>query len=484
VRFTRTLLRGALVLAAATAGAQGGISGTVYDSLRSHAALANATVVLIERDRYATTDAHGRFRFDTVPDGRYTLGFTHEILDSLDLELPPVPVEVAGGRRTTVALATPSMASVYARMCPGPRDPETGVIIGRVADVDDHMPLGGATVSTDWTEFTLVGGRSAGHRVRAATRTGPRGVYLLCGVPATVLLDVQAELAGFMAGPVRRSLGERVISRADFALSQKDSAARLPPPGDSARDAAAGFRGTATLRGVVLGGDGRPVRDAVVGVLGTPQTVHTDGAGSFRIEHVPAGTRTIEVRSVGSLPMTASMDLATNGTRDTTLSISRQAQELAPVAVAGQARSTSWMDLNGFDSRRTRGLGAYVTGEEIARHGYPDVAAVLRGVRGVRVECNSTKRGPQGIPCFPMPYLLSITDLSGVHCVPNFFVDGTQFPVDGPGPPAQHPFSDLSASIPPSLVRGIEVYSSPGAIPAQFDLISSTGCGSIVIWTH
>jgi hypothetical protein len=36
----------------------------------------------------------------------------------------------------------------------------------------------------------------------------------------------------------------------------------------------------------------------------------------------------------------------------------------------------------------------------------------------------------------------------------------------------------------PEAIKGIEVYANPGTIPAQFDMMSSTGCGSIVIWTH
>ena len=63
-----------LALSSIRAGAQGSIAGTMYDSLSTHAPLANATVVLVERSRYATTDSRGRFQIDSVPDGHYTLG--------------------------------------------------------------------------------------------------------------------------------------------------------------------------------------------------------------------------------------------------------------------------------------------------------------------------------------------------------------------------------------------------------------------------
>lgn len=467
------LAGGMMALSAMNAGAQGSVAGTVYDSLRTRAPLADATVVLVERSRYATTDARGRFRMDSVPDGHYTIGFMHPVLDSLDLQSPVVAVDVSGGRPSLVALATPGPAAAYALICPGVHDPGTGVIIGSVRDADDASALAEAVVGTEWTEFTFTGGRSAGHRARAVTRSKKGGAYLLCGVPADVRLDVYSELAGFVAGPTPLSLGDRLIGRADFAISHRDSAARGGLPGDSSNVAAA-RPGTASLRGVVLGGDGRPARDVVLEVLGTKRSARTDAAGAFRIDKIPAGTRTVEVRSIGLVPTTFSVDFKTNAARDTTLSIGRQAQRMTPVAVKGQS-STSWMEKNGFETRRLQGLGAFVTAEDIARHPTSDLTGVLQGARGMHVE--------YGTSGHPMPYLRGT---SSSICIPNYFLDGVPFKVDGaePGGRVTAPFSDLATIARPEFIKGIEVYSNPGTIPVQYDLTSSTGCGSIVIWTR
>ena len=465
------LAGGVLALTAVKAGAQGSIAGTVFDSLRMRAPLADATVVLVERSRYATTDARGRFAFDSVPDGHYTIGFMHPVLDSLDLQAPVVAVDVAEGRPALVALATPSPAAAYAHICPGVHDPGTGVIIGSVRDVDDASALAEAVISTDWTEFTFSGGRPVGHRARAVTRSKSGGVYLLCGVPADVRVEVYTELAGFVAGPTPVLLGDRLIGRVDLALSRRDSAARGALPADSSKFVA-GVPGTASLRGVVLGSDGRPVRDVALDVIGTRRSAHTDVAGAFRIDRIPAGTRTIEVRSIGLVPTAFTVDFATNAVRDTTLSIGRQVQKLTPVAVKGQS-STSWMERNGFETRRAQGLGAFVTAEDIARHPTEDLVNVLAGVRGMHVE--------YGTNGYPMPYLHGT---SGAYCIPNFFLDGVPYQVLGAGPGSTAPFSDLSAIARPETIKGIEVYSNPGTMPAQYDLSSSTGCGSIVIWTR
>ena len=472
MRIARTIATGAFALTAVRAGAQGSIAGVVYDSLTARGPLASATVVLVELSRYATTDARGRFRIDSIPAGRFSLGFTYAALDALDLSLATVPVEVVNGQRSAVTLASPSVATVYRRLCPGPRAPDTGIILGRVRDVDDHTPLAEATISTDWTEFTLTAGRSASGRVRAAARTDPTGLYLLCGVPMRVPLDVAGELAGFTAGPTSLTMDSSLIRRVDFTISRRDSAARAAAADDVLRSRP-GLRGTASLRGVVLGGDGRPLRHAEIRVVGSPDSARTDDAGAFHIEGIPAGTRSVQARSIGLLPTTVSMDFATNGARDTTLSMTRKAQELSAVAVEGRAHATSWMELSGFETRRQHGLGAFVTEQEIAKHNFPDLISILRGVRGMHVVYVGKIRP------MPLPELLGASDFNGNYCVPNFFLDGAPYSVT-----TAADFDDLSALVRPNLIRGIEVYDNPGAMPAQFDRTSSTGCGSIVIWTH
>jgi hypothetical protein len=471
-----------LALSSMRAGAQGSIAGTVYDSLRTHAPLANATVVLVERSQYATTDARGRFRLDSVPDGRYTIGFMHAVLDSLDIEAPVVPVEVSGGHRAAVALATPSLATAVARMCPGVRDTATGVIMGRVRDVDDATPLANATVSTDWMEFTLTGGRAAGHRVYATVRTTAKGVYLLCGVPTQVPLEVRSEQAGFSAGPTPMLLTDRAISRTDFALTRRDSAARATVAGDSSA-VAGSVPGTAALRGVVRGADGRAVHDAMVSVLGTARSARTDGAGAFRIDQIPAGTRTIEVRSIGLLPATYSIDFATNATRDTTLSISKKVQELSPVTVKDKAKAFPLLYDDGFETRRQHGLGAYLTEADLSKHTFSNLGQILAGVRGIHLDY-----GHPGAKGLPFPFLRGLMDLKVDICVPSVFLDGVPFSIEATSasPTGARPdpgqFEVLSDIARPEMIRGIEVYSNPGSIPAQFDRTSTTGCGSIVIW--
>ena len=458
-------------LHSSSAFAQGSITGTVYDSLTTRALLANATIVLVEKSRYATTDAKGRFTIDSVPDGSYTISFIHPYLDSLGLQPPAAHVVVAAGHAPAVSLASQSPIALYSSLCPGPRDDDTGVIFGRVRDVDDESPLASATISTEWTEYLVTGGRSTTHLVRAAARSNPNGLYVLCGMPTETNLELRSDIAGFFAGPTSQMLDPRLISRVDFAISRRDSAARDISSSDTSKVAAA-KPGTATLRGVVRSGDGRPLRNAIVSVLGTRRSALADSVGMFRVNGIPAGTRTIEVKSLGLTASTFAIDFPTGSTRDTTLSINRAAQNLKAVAVKGTGNPTSLMALNGFEGRRAQGLGTFVTRAQLDRLPSSSLAGVFSGIKEIHLEYgNRTERG-RTMPPTTIAYLRGT---GSTYCRPNVYLDDMQIKTS---------FSDLSALAQPETIKGIEVYATAGVIPAQYDLSSSTGCGSIVIWTR
>jgi hypothetical protein len=77
------------------------VSGTVYDSL-ARAPLAGAEVQIVPADGgagpafVATADAEGRYRVDSVPAGRYRVGFFHPRVDSLGIGIAPTTLELRG----------------------------------------------------------------------------------------------------------------------------------------------------------------------------------------------------------------------------------------------------------------------------------------------------------------------------------------------------------------------------------------------------
>jgi len=458
MRVVAILTLGALAMNSVTAFAQGRIEGTVFDSLVTRAPLRGAMVLLVERGRYATTNERGRFVFDSVPEGQYTVGFLHPVLDSLDVYLAPVRVDMPHSGRATVALAIPSPATIYAALCPGKRDAETGVLIGRVRDVEAGMPVPGAMVGTSWTEYALSAAGREDRRFGLTATSDGQGAFRLCGVPLQLMLDVRAYASGFTAGPLRLVLDDRLLGHANIAVSLRDSAARDTV---GARSTA-----TATLRGTVRDRSGRAVRDAIVGVLDDPRTVRTDASGAFRLDGVPAGTRTLEARAIGAPPATLAIDVRAHQEHVAELTISKSAQALSPVLIVGRMAVRSMMERSGFSDRRRRGFGAFFTADEIAELNAFDLGGVLQRMRGV----SSTLLGGELVP--------TLRGGHGQRCVPNFFLDGVPIPVDG-----GHGFGDLSSWVRADAIRGIEVYPT-STVPPEFDRSTFTGCGSIVIWTR
>ena len=442
-------------------GAQAGISGTVFDSLRASAPLRGATVVLVEPSRYATSDERGRFHFDSVPPGRYTLAFMHPMLDSLDLTVGETVVQAVEGRTAAVRLFTPSAATLYARVCPAPREKATGFILGRVRDVDGDAPVAGAVVTSEWSEFVPMNGAVSRHAVGHRATTTASGGFIFCGVPADAPFVVGATLGSSAAGPVEMTLGTSLIGHLELAVRVGDD----------------GAAASATLRGMVKRTGGQAVAGALVGaVADSARSTRTDAAGRFALGGLPPGTRAFEVRAVGLAPANLVLDLRTSSIVDTTIVLANPAQALKAVSVT---TTTSKIDRGDFDRRRHESAGFFMTAADIARSSPSNIADLFRRVPAVRVGTMPVNgRGSRAnIPTLQVMMVNSAGKTQ--QCIPNFFLDGAPYLVDD-----GHTFAELMDQVTPEAITGIEVYRPGTPMPPQFDRSSLSGCGSIVIWTR
>jgi hypothetical protein len=93
------------------------VSGVVRDSI-ARAPLVGATVQLVGADsgarfgRTVASDALGRYTLTNLPDGRYTIGFFHPMLDSLGVEPPLRAVNIEGHQPVHLDLASPTVGQV------------------------------------------------------------------------------------------------------------------------------------------------------------------------------------------------------------------------------------------------------------------------------------------------------------------------------------------------------------------------------------
>lgn len=166
------------------------VSGVVRDSI-VRAPLAGAWVQLVAADSARTpartvfSDSLGRFSFDSVPPGRYLVGFFHPLLDTLGVEAPPREITVRK-RAVRADLAVPSVERIHAAICGAPvRKGAAGgaLVVGTVRNAMTREPAPNATVTVEWLEYSFQRGMVSHSRPQLTATTDANGWYALCNVP-------------------------------------------------------------------------------------------------------------------------------------------------------------------------------------------------------------------------------------------------------------------------------------------------------------
>lgn len=223
----------------------------------------------------------------------------------------------------------------------------------------------------------------------------------------------------------------------------------------------AAAQGHGSLAGVVRDTAGNPIADADVAIVALRQITKTEGDGSFRFRRVGVGLVEVTVRRLGFHPAGVAVEIERSATESLTVVMMMQPAQLEGVQVQERdLKRLMWIE--DFYRRRVRGMGKYVTRDEIeARHAsrLSDAMRDIPGVLFVRI------RGGHGIR-----FASSIGNRR--ECVPQFFVDAVRM--------AGMEIDD----IPPSEVEGIELYHGPSTTPLQFSQGSIASCGTVVIWTR
>ncbi|MHB1311330.1 MAG: carboxypeptidase regulatory-like domain-containing protein [Gemmatimonadaceae bacterium] len=446
------------------------VHGVVRDTIE-RMPLAGAWVQLSATDtlrkfvRTVPSDSLGRFVFDSVPAGRYAIGFFHPLLDSLGAEPMFRDLVVSGRRAVRMDLTTPSQTLLRAAMC-GPQqlpDTATGALfIGVLRDARDRTPVAGAKVKAEWLEFTLQRRKFGGRRQeqRVAT-TGANGMFVLCHVPWGGSVYVSAsrgadttdvlEFNPTKSGIVRRELylgASRTVVIADSVL-----------PGDTVAPLVRRVHlGDVRLRGRVVTADGdRPLRGAMVRIADGPET-RTNDRGEWTLVNAPAGTRMLEVRAIGYFPTNRPVDAIADAPP---LSIPLVTFKAMLDTVRITVSRVQDRSLGKFDERRRGGMGRYITAEELERRGIFWLSDAFRMIPGVRLDGAGFHR------------VITVRNDFGQNCAPPIYIDGmlmwtlSAFEIDG--------------LLVPRQVRGIEVYR--GAFtPFEYQR-TVPPCGAILIWT-
>jgi hypothetical protein len=144
-------------------------------------------------------------------------------------------------------------------------------------------------------------------------------------------------------------------------------------------------------------------------------------------------------------------------------------EELDPLIVEAE-RTDRKLRVSGFYRRQERGLGQFVTLEDIEDIRPHDVPSLLAwGTLGIMLRPNKV-----GAMVPAMPAGRSSTSTTIGWCYPMYFLDGIPLMIDA---------EEMAFPIHPNDLAAVEVYATRGETPAQYR-DARARCGTILLWTR
>ena len=219
------------------------------------------------------------------------------------------------------------------------------------------------------------------------------------------------------------------------------------------------FAQGASMVGTVTDSLGRPLAGAEVRV--GDAFARSDTIGRYYIGFPRADSITVHVRRVGYERVTFTVSAQYVADNTVEIRLREVPRQLATVEVEDRS-PRSRTDLKGFDHRRARGTGIFLTREQIRARGTEQLTHILRGERGIEVV--RSQGGRQTV---------RFAQWRGKPgCEPQIWVDGQL---------ARNVSVDDFAA---SSIEAIELYDGPSTTPGEFIRGPGISCGSIVLWTR
>jgi hypothetical protein len=221
-----------------------------------------------------------------------------------------------------------------------------------------------------------------------------------------------------------------------------------------------------TLRGIITDSAGYPLPNVEIRIMELGRLARSDVQGKFMIDRISDRIVDLTLRRLGYEVRSVRVSMI-NGEGDS-LRVVMKADpiKLAPIQI--EAKEDNHPFFNEYEKRRQRGIGTFITKQDIDKlnTSYPsDAFRRLPGMRFVSVN------GGMGVR-FMSSIGMGGSARNGGSCAPMIWVDGQAAPgmeVD-----------DIRAGD----IHGIEIYRGVSTTPPQFVKYGSGQCGTIVVWTR
>lgn len=212
------------------------------------------------------------------------------------------------------------------------------------------------------------------------------------------------------------------------------------------------------LRGIVTDSAGVAIAAADVGIVSLHRLTRTDDRGRFAFDKMPSGAVEISVRRLGYEPQTVHANVSHTLEFSYNVTLTAQPAVLGTVDITAKKRRQAIED---FYQRRIRGLGSFVTRDEILAGSANVPTDVLRTISGLQIVRTPTGQGVR----------FASVSSARRDCIPMMWIDGQRAPgmeID---------------DVPLSDIEGIELYRGAATTPPQFWL-GNGPCGTIVVWSR
>jgi TonB family protein len=215
-----------------------------------------------------------------------------------------------------------------------------------------------------------------------------------------------------------------------------------------------------TITGTVFDSLGAGVIGARISVEASGVRAITDVAGAFRLTRVEAGEASLQIRRLGYRPESRDVRVEPGGVASINVRLAALPMRLPTVEVRRQVEVYD-SRLAGFNARKERQVGHFVTREQLDRMSSARFVDAIRQVPGVQLR--------------PIRGGGTTVALRGSRCSPLVFIDGF---------PAGAGVMDLEM-LDLASVEGIEIYSGVATVPPEFMGARGThGCGVIAVWSR
>jgi hypothetical protein len=231
---------------------------------------------------------------------------------------------------------------------------------------------------------------------------------------------------------------------------------------------------TAAYRQRILGvfdaQSGEPLEGVEVSDLLTNTSALTTKTGTVTLAFLPEGGTLVRIRKIGYTSTTMMVAISPADTVPITVLLATTAQTLPTVVTNDSAPRYVSARLRQFEERRSRGVGHFITEDELRKNDSHLLRDVVRRLPGLQIKCISkgVKRGE----CYATSFRQQSARVSlGGECPVKVYIDGASI--------GDNDLSKLDVN----HFAGIEYYSGGSTIPPQYNTTDSS-CGVMLLWTR